>query len=432
MAAICITRCDKTHGVHDARGTCCIFLWVLQAAATNGLDQRSLANQIRHSLHGWAQRCPSRTCNLSRAWYIFWRKSCKHVSDLVPEAEKLRFSPLFPDHLATICLGELCLDLHLLSLLAALWQSLTWVVCPYGALWSYAVLSLPGKEQAAPESWIWPGRNWCWVVRHLDCMNIHGPCQDILPKKFWSMKTEIRKHHSLQRRPSVMPATDSIPGRMRSVLHTKRWASVAWETPTHGASNLLRRFESVLLYFVLWDQHVVNMLQVVCEGNWEPYLIRGDYLPSSHCKAAQPRKGSLGQVAALQCSCRAGSLGSSGSCWQSVQPVLSQKVSRPVTSYFMIFHALQSGKQKRMTHVKQIHRYIHTDTMIESSWWLFIFAPRCWDEAKGETGAEVSRAATAIYFKLHEAGRLPWVVWGCSNQTEEGEQRPLVTRSWYH
>ena len=261
-----------------------------------------------------------------------------------------------------------------------------------------------------------------------------GHAKAFCQKRFggWRQKSETRKHHSLQRRPSVMPATDSIPGRVRSVLHTKRWASVAWETPTHGALNLLRRFESVLLYFVLWDQHVVKMLQVFCEGNWEPYFIRGDYLPSSHCKAAQARKGSLGQVDALQCSAkcrilrqvRAGSLGSSGSCWQSVQPVLSQKVSRPVTSYFM-----ENKKEWIMSgRIPQIR----TDTMIESSWWSFIFAPRRWDEAKGETGAEVSRAATAIYFKLHQAGRLPWVVWGCSNQTEEGEQWPLVTRSWYH
>ena len=52
------------------------------------------------------------------------------------------------------------------------------------------------------------------------------------------------------------------------------------------------------------------------------YCIRGDYEPSSHCKAAQAHKGSLGQVAPLPCSAecrivrqaRAGSLGSSGSC----------------------------------------------------------------------------------------------------------------------
>lgn len=341
------------------------------------------------------------------------------------------------------------------------WRAVSWLAFAFStchltfdnlwsclSFWSYAVLSLPGKEQAAPESWIWPGRNWCWVVRHSDCMNIHGPRRSA--KKNLEDEDRHRKHgstipNSLQRRPSVMPATDSIPGRMRSVLHTKRWDSVAWKTPTHGALNLLRRFESVLLYFVLSDK----MLQVFCEGNGDPYCIRGDYLPSSHCKAGQARKGSLGQVAALPCSAkcrivrqaRAGSLGSSGFCWPSVepfQPILSQKDPKSPTTGDILFHDVsmtflcfavwKSGKQKELIMSGRITRTYGYHDRIIIMIFHFCFEGLSWSQRRNR-----SRGLSSGKSNLFQATSSRKTPLGCMRVYKSNwRRRAVTTRSWYH
>ena len=126
--------------------------------------------------------------NIYIQYILCRRKSCKHVhvSELVHEAEQLRFSPLFPEHLATICLGELCLDLHLLSLFATSLLTISEVVCPYGRTlyFPFQVKSRPLQNLGfGPDA---TGVGWFGTQTAWTSMG-----QDVLPKKVWRMKTDI-------------------------------------------------------------------------------------------------------------------------------------------------------------------------------------------------------------------------------------------------
>lgn len=367
------------------------------------------------------------------------------MSDLVHEAEQLRFSPLFPEHLATICLGELCLDLHLLSLLATSLLTISEVVCPYGRTlyFPFQVKSRPLQNLGfGPDA---TGVGWFGTQTAWTSMG-----QDVLPKKIWRMKTDIGNTEAPFRIPckgdqaSCLLRTAYLAGcaafciqRDETQSHERLPLMVLWiysDALSLCCCISFCRIKCCKFFVRATGIHIVYVVTTYLQ-----VIVRQD----KHAKEASDK---LPHFPALQNAelCDKPELGLLAvvafadqvlSHFSQSYPKKIQKVPRPVTSYFMmflwLFYALQSGNlenKKELIMSGRITRTYGYHDRIIIMIFHFCFEGLSWSQRRNR-----SRGLSSGKSNLFQATSSRKTPLGCMRVYKSNwRRRAVTTRSWYH